>query len=85
MSEHGGDRRDPDATSDPARSDEIGADWADEGGATPQGPATAESAVDDGDAGGDRRAGGSEMGEDVSVSQTAEHIPSTPVNFDPPS
>lgn len=84
MSEQEWDRRDPDATSDPARSDETGADWADEGGATPQGPATAESAVD-GDDAGDQRAGGSVMGEDDSVSRTAEHIPSTPTTFAPPS
>lgn len=30
----------PDVVSDPARTDELGADWAGEGGATPTGPAT---------------------------------------------
>jgi len=29
-----------DTTSDPARNDDEGSDWADEGGATPEGPAT---------------------------------------------
>lgn len=31
---------DEDVVSDPAHDDRIGSDWADEGGATPQGPAT---------------------------------------------
>ncbi|PII81362.1 hypothetical protein BMH32_06125 [Leucobacter sp. OLJS4] len=31
----------PDVESDPARDDRTGSDWADEGGATPAGPATA--------------------------------------------
>ncbi|WP_267911228.1 hypothetical protein [Janibacter endophyticus] len=30
----------PDAVSDPAKDDEQGSDWSDEGGATPEGPAT---------------------------------------------
>lgn len=29
-----------DVVSDPARADHIGVDWTDEGGATPEGPAT---------------------------------------------
>ncbi|WP_183094559.1 hypothetical protein [Nocardioides stalactiti] len=34
-----------DDTSDPARSDDEGHDWTTEGGATPRGPATDESAA----------------------------------------
>lgn len=30
----------PDHESDPAHNDELGQDWVDEGGATPEGPAT---------------------------------------------
>lgn len=33
-----------DDISDPAKDDETGSDWSDEGGATPQGPATDEDA-----------------------------------------
>ncbi|MBK0418600.1 hypothetical protein JD276_06075 [Leucobacter sp. CSA1] len=33
-----------DVVSDPARSDDVGSDWSTEGGATPDGPATAETA-----------------------------------------
>lgn len=73
----------PDRVSDPARSDEVGADWADEGGATPDGPATAESATD-GDPHRDDRGGQAPMGEDDSVSRTAEDIPLTSVTLDPP-
>lgn len=29
-----------DVVSDPARADQVGVDWTDEGGATPEGPAT---------------------------------------------
>lgn len=36
----------PDTTSDPALDDEQGKDWTSEGGATPQGPATDETADD---------------------------------------
>ncbi|MCL8026965.1 hypothetical protein [Nocardioides bruguierae] len=34
----------PDTTSDPSLDDENGSDWADEGGATEEGPATDEDA-----------------------------------------
>lgn len=33
----------PDVVSDPSRDDREGSDWTDEGGASPDGPATAES------------------------------------------
>lgn len=39
MSEHT-----PDVVSDPSRNDEVGQEWADEGGAMPSGPATDEDA-----------------------------------------
>lgn len=41
----------PDTQSDPAKDDEQGSEWSDEGGATPEGPATDETA-DEGAAGG---------------------------------
>ncbi|MDY6999698.1 MAG: hypothetical protein SW019_24160 [Actinomycetota bacterium] len=36
----GSDQADDDVISDPSKGAEDGADWADEGGATPSGPAT---------------------------------------------
>ncbi|XVX20827.1 hypothetical protein ACQP1U_02800 [Actinomycetota bacterium] len=38
----------PDTISDPAKDDQTGGDWSDEGGATPEGPATDETADDEG-------------------------------------
>lgn len=35
-------KHDDDVVSDPARTDEQGQEWADEGGATPEGPATSD-------------------------------------------
>ncbi len=45
---HGADGADAksDVVSDPALDDNIGTDWADEGGATPAGPATATATAD---------------------------------------
>ncbi|GAA2177500.1 hypothetical protein GCM10009847_03610 [Leucobacter tardus] len=82
MNDQQHDRRDPDATSDPARSDETGADWADEGGATPEGPATAESATENS---GSSEGRPEDTGGIDAVAATAEEIPSTPIAFDPPA
>lgn len=37
------EQADTDQVSDPAKDDSVGTDWTDEGGATPEGPATAVS------------------------------------------
>lgn len=85
MNDQQHDRRDPDATSDPARSDETGSDWADEGGATPEGPATAESATEDSGSSEGRVEDEGGIGGIDAIAATAEEIPSTPVALDPPA
>ncbi|WP_282851545.1 hypothetical protein [Gulosibacter sediminis] len=43
---NGSDQSNDDVVSDPALDDRVGNDWADEGGATPVGPATSTAADD---------------------------------------
>lgn len=89
------DRRDEndgivsDVVSDPARDDEVGSDWTDEGGASPQGPATStgsankeneadeEDDEDDEDGGADGEASGDEAFEPTGS-------PPPAITLDPP-